>query len=537
MSKKISRFLSLLLAAVMTLSMAMTGLAATITINNSSEGEIYNAYKIFDVTTATSDGETTGYSYTIDSTSPWYSVVNKATNIFTLTQAGSSTMFYVTVNAGVEDEDVIAVFTEAITYDSNGNAYIGDTQLTAAATAYANSNGTAQLTGLDAGYYFITTTLGSVVMIDTADATLVINEKNDVPTPDKKILEDGELVESETEDNVHTKTVTYVLYANGVKGAVNLVIHDQMSVDEGIKYEFDYSESSLKVELVDTNDINTMTLGTGITSDYYTVEYPDTPDNDKETYPCDFHIVFNTAAEALFATCGEKSYVMVTIDCSLDAGAAVFTDDEVEIENGEKLSYGNNGDSDWEVVDIYEYGFEIYKYTGNTENDDGTIGTPLANAEFELRNEADELAYFIYNSTNGNYVLEAWGNAPDDGNTYTTTIKTSEDGKAHIEGLSEGTYTLTETKAPDGYNLLGSAITVTIEAGTTDEGTPDPSTFTVTQDGTELTGHTVSVENNSGTILPGTGGMGTTIFYIVGIVLMIGAAAFFVTRKRISKEG
>ncbi len=532
MSKKISRFLSLLLAAVMTLSMAMTGLAATITINNSSEGEIYNAYKIFDVTTATSDGETTGYSYTIDSTSPWYSVVNKATNIFTLTQAGSSTMFYVTVNAGVEDEDVIAVFKNAVSYDADGNAYIGETKLTSAANAAANSAGTAVLTNLDPGYYFITTTLGSVVMIDTADAALEIDEKNDVPVPDKKILEGTTEVEKESSDN--TKTVTYVLYAKGVKGAVNLVIHDQMTVDTGITYEFVYS--GMQVGLYDVNGNLIQDLGTGTTSTYYTLDT--NPGTDAgEDNPCDFHITFTTAAETLFAACDEGAYVMVTIDCSLDAGEAGFSDDEAEIENGEKLSYGNDGDSSWEVVDIYEYGFAVYKYTGNTENDDGTIGTPLANAEFELRNEADELAYFIYNSTTGNYVLEAWGSAPDDGNTYTSTIKTSEDGKAHIEGLSEGTYTLTETKAPDGYNLLGSAITVTIEAGTTDDGTPDPSTFTVTQDGIELGDHTVTVENNSGTILPGTGGMGTTIFYIVGIVLMIGAAAFFVTRKRISKEG
>ena len=98
-----------------------------------------------------------------------------------------------------------------------------------------------------------------------------------------------------------------------------------------------------------------------------------------------------------------------------------------------------------------------------------------------------------------------------------TVVTTDDQGVAEFEGLQNGTYYLEEIKAPDGYNLLTQTVEVVI-------------------DGSENNDASVSMEavvkNNSGTTLPSTGGMGTTVFYVVGSLMMVGAAVLLVTRKR-----
>ena len=99
-------------------------------------------------------------------------------------------------------------------------------------------------------------------------------------------------------------------------------------------------------------------------------------------------------------------------------------------------------------------------------------------------------------------------------------------------GLGAGTYLLTEEVAPNGYNKLTNPITIVIAANPTLNG-PN---WTVTKDGTALTAPTgiyaLEVENNMGATLPGTGGIGTTIFYIVGGALILGALILLITKKR-----
>ena len=110
-----------------------------------------------------------------------------------------------------------------------------------------------------------------------------------------------------------------------------------------------------------------------------------------------------------------------------------------------------------------------------------------------------------------------------------------ENGVLTFEGLGEGTYTITELVAPNGYNLLKDPITITITANATLEGC----TWTVKNGETGLTAgadhlFAFNVENNSGTELPSTGGTGTTIFYILGSLLVVVAGVVLVTRKRMN---
>ena len=99
-------------------------------------------------------------------------------------------------------------------------------------------------------------------------------------------------------------------------------------------------------------------------------------------------------------------------------------------------------------------------------------------------------------------------------------MTTDKDGAASFDGLANGTYHLVETKAPAGYNQLTAPVTITVNGDDT---------------GAKLT-VTEKVENQAGTLLPSTGGMGTTIFYVLGAVLVVGAGVLLVTKKRMSQS-
>ena len=133
-----------------------------------------------------------------------------------------------------------------------------------------------------------------------------------------------------------------------------------------------------------------------------------------------------------------------------------------------------------------------------------------------------------------------------EGEEVTYQAKTDANGKLTVSGLSAGTYTITEIKTNEGYNLLDKPITIKVEATTetTGSGESAKTTFkewTFTKDSEEAS-TTVNkdnrfeftVENNAGTVLPSTGGIGTTIFYMIGGILVLGAAVVLITRKRIN---
>lgn len=159
------------------------------------------------------------------------------------------------------------------------------------------------------------------------------------------------------------------------------------------------------------------------------------------------------------------------------------------------------------ITNTYTYGIPVFKHTGTGENKQA-----LAGAEFKLYTDAEctDALKFTKNVDNKYRYDEANGN---------TTLTSLADGMINIEGIKEGTYYLKETKAPKGYNLLKDAIIITINA----DGDIKTGTTTVTQ---------VDVQNNAGSILPSTGGIGTTIFYIAGALLVLAAGVVLIAKKR-----
>ena len=194
--------------------------------------------------------------------------------------------------------------------------------------------------------------------------------------------------------------------------------------------------------------------------------------------------------------------------------------------NSATIQYSNNpstdgtGESEPSKVRVFTYGFTVDKYTGD-RYPDGAVR--LAGAEFTLapKNDTDSTAISFVQVNAGNATANAVYRVAKADETGTTTITTPENGKVDFQGLKNGEYTLTETKAPAGYNKLASAIGVKVD-GKNDGTDTTNATVTITYnnnngsvyDQTASNG-VIPVQNKSGVVLPGTGGMGTIAFTVI----------------------
>lgn len=242
---------------------------------------------------------------------------------------------------------------------------------------------------------------------------------------------------------------------------------------------------------------------------------------------CTFEIVINnlkTVAPKATAT----SKVVVTYKSELNTSAVIGS---MGNPNNVFLEYSNNpnvggsgetGKTPKDKVIVFTYKVVVNKYKNEVK-----AGNELAGAEFTLSK---------VNANNTETVIKSYTVSKNDkGNVFTFT------------GLDDGTYILTETVTPSGYNTID-PITFTVK-GTHSETWEDQEQNRVLTrlTGDELTGKitftssltgetdgslATDVVNKSGTQLPSTGGIGTTIFYVVGAILMVGAAVLLITKRR-----
>lgn len=178
--------------------------------------------------------------------------------------------------------------------------------------------------------------------------------------------------------------------------------------------------------------------------------------------------------------------------------------------NEAKLTYGTSGNSSWKQTTTKVFGFKVFKHAGTD------TAHLLPGAEFRLYKTVGEETYYAKFDANG--LLIGW---TTDATVAGVTMTSNGDKALILNGLDAGTYHLEETKAPDGYNKLTAPVTVTI----TEEGKVN-----------ETTNGTVYVSNNAGATLPSTGGMGTTLFYVIGGGLMVAAVVLLVTKKRMENK-
>ncbi len=518
MKKRFMRMISMLMVLVMTLGMCVTGYAASdyvITVENSIGDKTYSAYKVFD---ASYDGSG-NVAYTIESDSVWFELVNGTDSPFTLTaSAGSSTTYVVTFEDGEE-----------------AAAWLAEQEVPSGATAAASETGTGSSIELDVGapgYYFITTGSGTVVTLTNATPSATVIDKNWEPGGNLNKDADGGASYSIGDEIEYLITSSVPSY-NGIYKVSSYTFTDTMGAG------LTYVEDSVEITISGTGLSEDLTL----TSEQYEVSF--SGDNVLTiTY-----YIYDENGDAVIENYPADATVTITYKALVNDAA-----DGIDLTNDVKLSWegtSDDGTPDPGPTTPPESGTEGHTYGFDLQKTDSNNNV-LTGAEFTLYKAGDVDAdgnpnyiTFIYDSESDTY--EVWDSVTEGETSYTITVS---DGLVNIWGLGAGTYTLTETKAPDGYNILTDSIEFTITA-TTDSTTGEVNGWTVTVNNTIVgTGTfsdtdehgvvassipTYTVVNQSGTALPGTGGIGTTIFYVVGTLLVLAAAALVVAKMRLGK--
>ena len=349
---------------------------------------------------------------------------------------------------------------------------------------------------LPLGYYLVDSSTGALCSLNTTDTDVTIEEKNAAPTVEKKVQEDSKIGATDEYGESNTadigQTVNFKTTITAQAGAQNYVLHDKM--DKGLTFS-----GSVSV----TKGNQTFTTPT----DYNLVVSTPTAIEDG----CTFEIVF-TSDFCNKLKAGDE--IVVTYSATLNEEAVIAGDGN---KNETWLKYGDSSVTTHKTTTTKTYEIPVFKYTKKTaENKTG-----LPNAEFTLSKNTDgtnpiKLVDITNGAAEGKYRVAKTGEA-----TTIDKVITPATGKFTIQGLDADIYYLTETKQPDGYNKLSKAVKIVIdEKGniTVDDKTPS----------TEL----VEVENKSGSLLPSTGGMGTTLFYIFGAILVIGSGVVLITKKR-----
>jgi len=486
------KFASLLLALVMVFAMATTAFAANIdlgrnaiTVNNVAAGETYKLYKMLDLV-VNDESNPSAYSYTVNSA--WADFFKAAEGE---TPAGvGRTYVEIDVQGYVTWKDSADV----AEYGKAAAKFAADNNLTALQTITPKGfEKGIVFSNLDSGYYLITSTLGTQVIVLTTpkNPKPVVNEKNSSTTIDKKVKEDYDNSWGNENTAEIGQTVEFKTTIHAKKGAKNYVLHDEMS--EGLTL----NASSIKVQ------VNNVDLAAAS----YEVKTSDLTDS------CDFEITFKqTYLDSITA----DTDIVVTYSAVLNEKAVISIDANT---NKTKLDYGDNSKTEWDETKTYTFKFDIIK----TDSDKKL----LTGAKFELYDaETNGNKIALVKESEGVYRVAT--SEEQKATNFTSAV--IEAGKVTVKGLDANTsYWLQETEAPAGYNKLAGRVEVKIEnsnrSTTFDASKNDP--WKETDGGVQIT-------NNTGTELPSTGGIGTTIFYVLGSVLALGAAVLLITKKRMS---
>ena len=502
--KRTKKLFSLALAFILAMALMTPAFAqevdvqngsASITISNAAKGETYTIYKLFDATVTGSDGGSIAYTGTIPESLNAYFTKDSAGNI-------SAT------DAAWKDPATKADMSEGLM--AALKAWAG----TATKTASAKSDGSAlTFKNIPYGYYVVTSTQdgGAAITVDSTNPTANIVDKNS-STP-HGLTKSADETDVNIGDTV-TYTVTFVTsnYDGAGKDAKKIVTY---TIEDTLP---DFLKDVTVTSIIVDNDGNaeTTTDQTNVTAQFVNkkieIDWYDEA-NSKFLYD-------NGATVTI-------TYTAVVTDKAAIDGAGNTNKVTLTWTDEDGTTPGKLEDN----KTIYTYAIALKKVDDK--------GKPLAGAVFEfpfyVKTTADTDGAYIYAGTTA-------------GEGLTNQITTPADGVIVVKGVKSGTYSITEVTAPAGYNKLTAPVSVTaVQTGKTSTHTTvyldENGNVTSTETSTtvevilnDIAATAIVVVNKTGAELPSTGGMGTTIFYVLGGVLMAGAAILLVTKKKMSNE-
>lgn len=491
---------------------------ATLTVSTTDAkfaGETVNAYKMFSATVS-GDGKAVSYTLT-DEWKPFF----KDSNASGLTGANDTNVNdkannYVSKLTG---NDLVAFATKASNW-----AQTKANSITAGATAKVSTDATdgkytATFTGLDYGYYVVAVPGATLANASGQYATLV---SVDSPTVDTTIKGNLPTVVKK----VNGESATSAKIGDTLTFTLTSTIPDMSAYDT---YTFNFKDTlskGLTFGQVDSVKVGDTTL----------------------TKDTDYTVTTSTVSDSTLLTVTMLNFkdkqqtnagktITVTYKATLNKDAVVGghgNTNSATIQYSNNPSAGGTGESEPSKVRVFTYGFTVDKYTGDEYND---AATRLAGAEFTLAPKGDAAISFVQVTAGSATENAVYRVAKDDETGTTTTITTPANGKVVFQGLKNGEYTLTETKAPAGYNKLASALGVKVNGQNNGTDTTDATvTITYNNDNGSSYNQTASngvipVQNKSGAILPGTGGMGTIAFTVIGVLVIALGVAWTLKRK------
>ncbi len=478
--KLIKKIAAIMLSVMMVLGMASVVSAAettekgTITIDNAINGQKYTIYKLLDLESY----DATNNLYSYKPAAEWktfFETVGQGKDYVDINENG-----YVTWKEGA---DAATLAQKALAYAKVGTNNINmKTEVTASGTTVTFSD-------LELGYYLVDSSLGALCSLNTTNPTVTITEKNGVPSIDKKVFDGNDYSTFNYADI--GEQVSFLTTVHVKKGAENYRVYDKMS--EGFELKENDNPAVPAIHISSYNE------GITINDTDYTVNI----DRDKKG----FNIQFNANFLEKYK---DKEYdINIAYSATLTGDATIGKDNANT--NKAWLTYGdNNTKSNESETKTYTFGIPVFKYTGTN--------TPLAGAKFSLYSDKTCNSIIdLFKSDNGETYRRFIDG--DNQNNKVTVITTDDLGKFNITGLKPGTYYLKEIEAPKGYNKLKDPVTVVID----ENGTITVGSETVDE---------VKVQNNTGTILPTTGGSGTSLIYFLGAVLALGSSVVLITKKR-----
>lgn len=494
---------------------------ATLTVSTTDAkfaGKTVNAYKMF---SATVSGDGKAVSYTL--TDEWKPFFKDGLGLTGVTDTNVNDKANEYVAKLKNDGTGLAAFaTKASNWAQNTVNGIKTNKTTTVSSNAAGGQYTATFTGLDYGYYVVAVPGATVADTKSQYATLVsvgstnvdATIKGALPTVVKKV--NGESATSAKIGDTLTFTLTSTIPDMSAYSAYTFNFKDTLS--KGLTFK---QVDSVKVEGANSS----LTEG----ADYSVTT---TSKTSGETLLTVAMNEFKKQQTNVGKT------ITVTYKATLNKDAVVGGHGNV---NSATIQYSNKpgiegtGESEPSKVRVFTYGFTVDKYTGDSYPDKAVR---LAGAKFTLAPKAGGEAIHFVQVNAGNATTNAvYRVAKDDDTVTTTTITTPENGKVDFQGLKNGEYTLTETKAPAGYNKLASALGVKVD-GKNDGTDTTNATVTITYnndngsnyDKTASNG-AIPVQNKSGVVLPGTGGMGTIAFTVIGVLVIALGVAWTLKRK------